>query len=507
MKITKIFSSLLFLPSFVFLLSCSAENSTSSVSVINERELLAIENAGQEELTKEEIRLLVRLQRSSDHIGMEEASQRAKEYAILSRKSNAINSLYNRGDSLLPPFQRNHSKRRTTLSSEELSAANVNIRNISVFLSKDVLKRSDMRVSSSVSIPDTLAYVFDFDNNEGYAIISADARINESVLGFVSEGFFDRQAVSPGKAFYLDMLDVYLVHTITEAERQKDSLLSSIQSKLGIDNLDIEDIGNILNSTRHHNNWNYYYKHSCNPAGTICRESMGPIIPVQWGQRWPFNDSIMTANSCPAVNNINAWNHNPGGRRLAGCGATAAAQVMAYWQHPSINTLTGMNATWAGLNNLKTKHDFHAPTGASFRAPVASAFKTIAAGIGTTYGCDVSISYYYSIMDYLRSFGHNIHSQHVNWSDRVIGSALGENIPKPTFIRGCNAAGGCHFWLIDGWVEEYRPGIPGITLYFMHNWGWDGEGQGEYPVDVINSVGQMTFAYQFGVMMNVMRGP
>ncbi len=49
-------------------------------------------------------------------------------------------------------------------------------------------------------------------------------------------------------------------------------------------------------------------------------DTVGPLLKTRWDQGVPFNDS------CPM---------GDGGRCLVGCVATAAAQIMRYWRHPS----------------------------------------------------------------------------------------------------------------------------------------------------------------------------
>jgi len=502
MKHTKIFGSLLF---FGFLLSCS----TGDVSTTDERELLAKKNVEQE-LTMQEIQLLVRLQRPSNRIDMEEALQMAKEFTVAFRKSDSIDSLNNNGDFLLAPYQRNNSKKRTVLSKEELSAASINVKNISVFLSENVLRNLNTKAKKGISIPDTLAYVFDF--NEGYAIVSADARIGESVLGIVEKGSFDRQTDNPGMALYLNMLDAYLIHSITEAERQKDSLLSSIHSKLGVSNLNVKDINNILSTGKI---WSDYYVWDCPPSAAICTETFGPLIPVEWGQHWPFNDSIKNANECPVVNNING-KHNPGGRKPAGCVATATAQVMAYWQHPSVNALTGINVTWAALNNFKTKYDFYSFAEASHKASIAKIFKKIGEEVSMDYiiaGCGGSYADSKNAMKYLRSLGYPIHESLGDWNYRVIRTALNEYIPVPIYIIGCEEVGvlGCHAWLIDGWKEIYKRENTYISekQYLHHNFGWDDDKDNSIYLltNIITQTLESDVKHRFRVKINPIYGP
>jgi hypothetical protein len=507
MKIVKMVGSLLSLSAFAFLLSCSAEDSSNDILATNEKELLAKKNVEQE-LTEQEVGLLVRLQRPSNRIDREEAFQVAKEFATIFHKSDSINS-FNEKDFLLAPSKRNNFKRKAVLSKEVLSASSINVKNVSAFLSKDILKNSNIRTNSSISIPDTLAYVFDFNGGEGYAIISADARISQPMLGFVKKGSFDRQTDNPGMAFYLEMLDSYLINSITEAERQEDSLLSSIHGKLGSNNLDIEGIGNIVSPQ--YKSYDEYYNWDCPPGAVLCLEWMGPIIPVKWGQQWPFNDSIPPAPyTCSVVNNINGA-HNPGGRNLTGCVATATAQVMAYWQHPSVNTLTGMNVSWAALSNLETKHDFYAPAGAPFRAPIAKIFKTIGTNLNLVdndYGCNGTYALSQDAIDYLKAVGYFRLHAFIGWSYRAIKTALNLSIPVPIYIRGCKLVGGqnCHAWLIDGDYSVYRPGIPAADLqYLFHNWGWNGDSNGIFPVDIINQT--LSFDYRFDVKISPIYGP
>ena len=234
MKANKMFIVPFFPLALGLLISCSSvDSSPNSAS-----EGLS---SGQK-LTKQELKVLSRLQEPSNRIGMEEAVHIANKFVATVRKSNSIDSFY-KSDSLLAPLYKKNPVLKTELNEEEV-AFDIRIKSTSAFLLKDIIIEAGR--FNDIDFPDTLAYVLDFSDSAGFAIVAADTRIDSPVLLFVDKGSFNRQTDNPGMILFYKMLDSYLVNSIAESELHKDSLLNSALNKLGIENVkDIDDVANI----------------------------------------------------------------------------------------------------------------------------------------------------------------------------------------------------------------------------------------------------------------------
>lgn len=148
-------------------------------------------------------------------------------------------------------------------------------------------KAANMRLAKQVAKPksqDAALYVFN-NPNGGWVIISGDDNA-ETIIGYSNEGQFD----ATGKANVLYMLD-YFAERVDAASQMTDSEKARYA------------------------------------AARKARKQVEPIAPllqskgtgINWNQGAPYN------GMCP----IDGSKHS-----LTGCVATAAAQIMAYWQWP-----------------------------------------------------------------------------------------------------------------------------------------------------------------------------
>jgi len=466
-------------PMLVFFFSCSEENSQIEILAVSEKGLVA-KKAMEQQLTPQEAKLILRLQKASNKVSVEEAIQITNDFAASLQKTDSIISFYKKED----PSRNDRPIVKTEL---ELNKGlnfthSLKIKSVSAMRSN-----KDMKVArglNDISIPDTLAYIFDFNDSAGFAIVSADERIEASVLAFTTKGSYDRQTDNPGMALFLKMLDAYLINSIMEVEQQKDSLLNSIRNKLGID-----DITNINSKSM--------VITDCSVSG-ICIERVGPLIEVKWGQHWPFNGGIVPSRACGIQNNIDQ-NYNPEGRYPTGCVATATAQIISYWRYPYLEEpfLEGMSPMparlgWGTMIDYETKLNFFK----SFNDPIAKAildwhikaigkiFAKIGTNVYMSYGCDVSLAYDQDALNYLSSLGLTVSSMQ-NYNYNQIKASLGSgDYGRLVYTRGCDTKG-CHAWVIDGYMNITISNT-GIQKFVYNNWGWDGKYDGWFYENVLN---------------------
>ena len=83
-----------------------------------------------------------------------------------------------------------------------------------------------------VAIPDTLAYVCNFADSAGFAIICADDRVGCPILAYVGEGTLGDEVENPGLAMVLANMEDYLIGSIQKFETEKDSLLQVAETQL-----------------------------------------------------------------------------------------------------------------------------------------------------------------------------------------------------------------------------------------------------------------------------------
>ncbi|MDR2582599.1 MAG: C10 family peptidase [Fibromonadaceae bacterium] len=335
--------------------------------------------------------------------------------------------------------------------SESKSSRRVNSVSILRFgeIKSSMMKSGEYR---GLDISDTLAYVFNFGDSLGYVIISNDVRVESPLLAFTKKGsLVNGKTDNPGLKIFLERLEGYMLESIAKfgkADDQKEMIIAQRGPYLGPLEIAVE-----------------------------------PLVPVEWGQGMPFNDNV--GGQC-----INNTGNN---KYLAGCAATATAQIMAHWKYPTSMGNTSYN--WALLTKYKHGNDFYpsstdSPTERilkeTARNSVANLFQRIGTGVGMLYGCDVSENPGgVQLALYWLSYNYGFASPDFRPYN---SSAI-----KPTLIvygypfvaRGCNANSndpGCHAWVIDGLARIHKPN----TFFIHNNWGWNGRDNGYYPIGVFD---------------------
>lgn len=284
---------------------------------------------------------------------------------------------------------------------------------------------------------DTLAYVFNFSNNEGYTIISADSR-TDAVFALVPEGNidFDQEIdddiFQSGVIVFYDNLSAMYESQIQKSARTQDSLVNAALAKLAQDSsyVGTRASGDDVQVTY-------------GPVQLL--RAIGPLIPVRWGQNNPYNLST------PIINGEHAY---------TGCGATATAQLMAYWRYPA-------SYNWDLMMPPSANE-----TLATFQA-ISDLMYNVGVGINTRYQAGhQSPSYFSDIYLYLNNLGYNI-GNYTSYNDDDVFESLDES--RPVLITGCTHKHdvyqkrlifwkkyshtyytGGHIWIIDGLAMTYR---------------------------------------------------
>jgi hypothetical protein len=382
------------------------------------------------------------------------------------------------------------------------SGSNRRISSISALVSDNksvALKSSDL---TDIEIPDTLAYIANFGDDLGFAIISADTRIDEPLFAFTGSGSLADSIDNPGVIIFLQHLEDYMVNSIVEAEHQQDSLLSSILEKLDIESgtksTSIEEAKAAARAGRR-------------PVVTTeILNHVTPLVPVEWGQRVPFNNNLEHRN-CSDTGN---------GRVRVGCVAVATAQIMSRWQHPS--SINGYSFNWTELNKYTGGNPSSYPSTAIYhidgaspniKNQVANLMKQIGNGVGMSHGCDASGAYTENAISFLNKHGFSVKMTLMSASNMKTTGVLESynsasaiasmNRREPLIMEGCSGKtdykflgitvktthNGCHTWVIDGHLKRRitTDGVHVDTDYIHNNWGWYGGYNGYYKSGVFNS--------------------
>lgn len=214
-----------------------------------------------------------------------------------------------------------------------------------------------------------------------------------------------------------------------------------------------------------------------NGVATTTNVTIGPLLPVTWGQDCSYND-LCPSQSCAGICNTNA---------VTGCVATSMSQVIRYWQ--SNNGFgygyASMPATFGNGEVQRLMHD--------------AGLK-----VGMNYGCAASggsSANGGSVPSALKNEFGFTSANHGGFNYNRVKNNVANR--WPVLLEGCNNVHNilgityspytCHEWVCDGYSEttydcgdapepaSIRPNdvvvnsvgcFSGTTLMFHMNWGW-----------------------------------
>lgn len=171
-------------------------------------------------------------------------------------------------------------------------------------LEKTKIIKANPTTRSLMQNNDTLIYVFNFENNKGFALVSASNK-TEGLLAVTEEGHF-----IPNEKSQIDGLNMFIEKAKTYVSKSIIPPIEPIDTMISIRAVDV-DVDSIV----------------------------GPYVSVKWGQDEP--EGIFFNN------------------KIAGCTNIAMAQIMSYFNYPSNIHLSYNNSGYLALNwpAMKSHHD------------------------------------------------------------------------------------------------------------------------------------------------------
>ncbi len=288
-------------------------------------------------------------------------------------------------------------------------------------------------------------YIFNRGDNEGFVIISADNR-SKKILGYSDTGCFDVNNVPAEMQAWLKVYHKEL----HELSMTPDSLL----------NMDLGDL--VLSKGR-------------SKGSQAFARAVEPLLgSINYGQSNPYN------LLCPQIN---------GKSCVTGCVATAASQVMRYWQHPTQPTgkshsylLNGQTigtsyTTAYDWNNMLTSYS-NARSNAQQQQAVARLMVDAGIACNMSYSPSASGAVTQDMaLGLIDLFGFDrgiMVYQRADFTsaDFVYYLKRELNAGRPVLVSGQGSGGG-HCFVCDGYDAN------GL---FHINWGWNGMSNGYFEL-------------------------
>lgn len=322
-------------------------------------------------------------------------------------------------------------------------------------------------------------HIINYDNDEGFAIVSADDRTT-SVYAFSDTGNFNiaDTTFNKGLAIFLEGAVASCRDEIAQAAVDESTLsapapLLDQRVPLPPDGIDL-----VLFS----DGTTYGLK------TTTSMMTTENLLSTHWRQSSPYN------YYCPVTNNAKKIydGHSP-----AGCVAIAIAQIMAYHQYPS--SYNGVNFNWDYILYSDTYALYTAETDEHARETAKFIYQ-VGLAAGMSYARKGSSSNITKAKSAFGKMGYTT-SAVTTYNSSYVYSSIKAGCP--VYMRGTDDSGEGHAWVIDGaqvtttTSEYYEPVYPYTYLftkttssvdYFHCNWGWGGLDDGYYN----------TSTYKFG---------
>ena len=308
--------------------------------------------------------------------------------------------------------------------------------------------------------PDTLMYVFNYEDNQGFAVVSAN-KSTEALIAVTEQGTYNEETETnnPGLALYMDMAKNY----VARGGAAGNTIIGGGGGTLPITEQKEET--------------------------TTSTTEYGPLLEVRWGQHSPYNTYCYTLENSYAP---------------TGCVATVLAQIFSYVEYPTSmtinynsNNIHTLNINWNTLKGHFSSYG-NCSCNPTTHTQLAEMFRQIGKEVDMKYYSNKSEAYAADAADYLTRLGFS-HTGVINYnSNTAINSLANENI---VYISGKASQYGRHAWVFDGYKKIVsttkfytRPtGQLEWTLirtttatneYYHHNWGWDGDNNGYFSNNV-----------------------
>jgi len=406
-----------------------------------------------------------------------------------------------------------------TVVSEDEVVATAN--SIMAFLDASSLTKGPNRTISSITPisgtntrtgeDTTTAYVVNFGENQGYAILSADRRTDD-IFVVSDNGNFDLSQlesdynagkVPSGALLLLSNIEQVAAAQIAASEAEQEQLVQSALEKINAeDSTKTRRLDPFSDELPHVEVERDIMPGSTSMPRTVTTEtdwtnvssgSIPPMVTVTWAQNSDPYDRYT-----PAIDGQHA---------LAGCVPVAIGQLLSYWRYP-----TEMN--WDAILQYPGIRVTFDTTPDSVKDEVAHLLASIGTAVGAIYGLDMTGASPESIVPYMESIGCAFPGTFGSYDANLTLSSIYNGMPvivtgfsyqtthyvrilgitfagKPTLSDG-------HAWVIDGamrqskttTVTDYKGNVVNTTTkyrtLFHCNFGWRGNGDGYYATDTFN---------------------
>ena len=326
---------------------------------------------------------------------------------------------------------------------------------------------------------DTLGYFVNFADNNGYAYVCADDRVDASVLALFDNGNYKGENDTLIKPVY-NMIDKYVSLSINKFEEKKEQRLFMVEQAM--------KNGELCTSTSKKQMKALY-------AGSH-DYVYGPFIKATLGQG--YNDYLPYCKCSYCTTN------NKRDKVVSGCLAVALAQYQAYWGDLQSKYINNKWINCGLVNRMPTASEIALGRDYITREPKCQLIRYFFNQLSEAGGIDEPTHAYTSaksssianvsgfLRNAIRETPHDFNSEKIiTWLSKY---------NSPVFIEGKGVGTFDHVWLCDGVLAKYKfyvlpTKIEKKFCYFHYNWGWDGSNNGFFLDEVFVNTNKVGIHY------------
>lgn len=292
---------------------------------------------------------------------------------------------------------------------------------------------------------DTLLYIVNYANDGGYAVISADRRIKESVLMFSETGninpdLFRPAATKSSDDFsqeFNDSLEIYkniyndIVVGGTQETGQKfvaNHLLKYASTAVGnYGEIGKPDDTPHLADGSEPSEWNVPIN-----ITYLTEMQVDVMLRTLWDQNEPYNNCVPKD-------------------RYAGCVPIAVSQILTYNKYPQYYSLGGVVMDWDAMAEEQNIAD-----GTSEAEMVALLIRHIQVACNSWLFKSGTFTFPRQVEKYLKGLGYVNVQRKLSYDEDKILSSLSSGYP--VFLAGAenNSPFNSHAWVVDGWYKSFK---------------------------------------------------
>lgn len=321
---------------------------------------------------------------------------------------------------------------------------------------------SDDKINKNLALDesDTIAYVFNFANNMGYAFVASDSRLEQPILAYSENGEFKLDTMDIGTMMFLDNVVSYLDKEKHFYNLQQDSLLISATQKIlksiGIDEYELDTSCIIANNkaaqlfdSKEYDAPSVYkviksrYPSYYGEWEDIIN-TQGPLVKVSWGQNAPYN-ALM-----------------PNSEDKLGCTSLAVSQLMTYWKYPNNFMCNGISINWNDIErNIVETSPYN------IKLQIQSLCYLVSNWCQTRQTSKGGASRPIHALEALSDFGYKVPNDFIQYTETRVNEEM--RMKRPIIAYGSNhkARNG------KRWIKRLTMGIVSVTIP-SHIWLIDG---------------------------------